>query len=80
MFVFIKVSWSFSTFLHRREGKNTKCAFEIDFFAICSAYLTCVNGSTIQFLLRELLFRINLWVFLIKIFKKLSYLSVTAHS
>ena len=24
---------------------------------------TYVNGSTIQFLLRELLFRINLWVF-----------------
>ena len=24
-------SWTFSTFWHRRERKNTKCAFEIDF-------------------------------------------------
>ena len=31
-FVFIKVSWTFSTFWHRRERKTTKCTFEIDFF------------------------------------------------
>ena len=31
IFVFIKVSWTFSTFWHRRERKTTKCAFEIDF-------------------------------------------------
>ena len=43
---------------------------------MCSAELTCVNGSMIQFLLRKLLFRIDLWLFLLKIFKKLSYLSV----
>ena len=32
------------------------------FFAICSADLTCVNGSTIQLVLHELLFRINSWI------------------
>ena len=31
IFEFIKVSWTFSTFWHRRERKTTKCAFEIDF-------------------------------------------------
>ena len=31
IFVVIKVSWTFSAFWHRRERKNTKCAFEIDF-------------------------------------------------
>ena len=31
IFVFRKVSWTFSTFWHRRERKPTKCAFEIDF-------------------------------------------------
>ena len=30
-FVFIKASWTFSTFWHGRERKTTKCAFEIDF-------------------------------------------------
>ena len=30
-FVFIKVSWTFSTFWHRHERKTTKCAFEIVF-------------------------------------------------
>ena len=43
--------------------KNHKMCILNWLFAICSAYLTCVNGSTIQFLLRKLLFRINLWVF-----------------
>ena len=43
--------------------KNHKMCIWNWFFAMCSADLTCVNGSTIQFLLRELLFRINLWVF-----------------
>ena len=28
--VYRKVSWTFSTFWHRRERKTTKCAFEID--------------------------------------------------
>ena len=32
-------------------------------FSMCSADLTCVNGSTIQLVLHELLLRINLWVF-----------------
>ena len=63
IFVLIKVSWTFSTFWPRRERKNTKCAFEILFFAMCSADLTCVKGSTIQFLLRELRLSVNLWVF-----------------
>ena len=40
--------------------KNHKMCILNWLFAICSAYLTRVNGSTIQFLLRELLFRINL--------------------
>ena len=31
IFEFIKVSWTFSKFWHRRERKTTKCAFEIDF-------------------------------------------------
>ena len=43
--VFIKVSWTFSTFLHRRERKTTKCAFEIHFFTMCSTDLTCVNAT-----------------------------------
>ena len=42
---FIKVSWTFSTFWHRRERKTTKCAFEIDFFTMCSTDLTCVNAT-----------------------------------
>ena len=40
--------------------------FEIDFmlnFAMCSADLTWVNGSTIQLVLHELLLRINVWGF-----------------
>ena len=45
IFVFIKVSWTFSTFWHRRERKTTKCAFEIDFFTMCSTDLTCVNAT-----------------------------------
>ena len=40
--------------------KTTKCAFDIDFCAMCSTDLTCVKVSTIQFVLDELLFRINL--------------------
>ena len=51
IFVFRKVSWAFSTFWHRRRRKTTKCAFEIDFFAMCSADLTYVNGSRIQLVL-----------------------------
>ena len=43
--VFIKVSWTFSTFWNRRKRKTTKCAFEIVFFAVCSTNLTCVNAS-----------------------------------
>ena len=35
----------FSTFWHRRERKTTKCAFEIDFFTMCSTDLTCVNAT-----------------------------------
>ena len=31
IFVFIKVSWTFSTFWHRRKRKTIECAFEIDF-------------------------------------------------
>ena len=57
----------FSTFWLRRERKTTKFArFEIDFMlhhAMCSADVTCVNGSTVQLVLRELLLRINSWVF-----------------
>ena len=60
-------SWTFSTFWLRRERKTTKFArFEIDFMlhhAMCSADVTCVNGSTVQLVLRELLLRINSWVF-----------------
>ena len=46
IFVFIKVSWTFSTFWHRRERKTTKCACAL-IFAMCSTDL------------RELLFRIT---------------------
>ena len=48
IFVFIKVSWMFSTFRHWRDRKARKCAFEMDFFAMRSAALTWVNGSRIQ--------------------------------
>ena len=45
-------SWTFSTFWLRRARKTTKFArFEIDFmlhYAMCSADVTCVNGSTVQ--------------------------------
>ena len=51
IFVFIKVSWMFSTFRHWRDRKARKCAFEIDFFAMRSAALTLVNGSRIQLVL-----------------------------
>ena len=34
---------------------------------MCSADLTYVNGSTIQLVLRELLFKINLWIFEYKV-------------
>ena len=44
-------------------------------FAMCSADLTCVNGSTIQLVLHELLLRINLWV-LNKNFQEIIYLSL----
>ena len=57
IFIFIKVSCRFSTFWHWCERKTTKCAFEIDFFAMCTADLTSVNGSTIQLVLRVYLFR-----------------------
>ena len=33
------------------------------FFAMCSKEFTCVNGSTIQSVLRELLLTANFWVF-----------------
>ena len=60
-------SWMFSTFWLRRERKTTKFArFEIDFMlhhAMCSADVTCVNVSTVQLVLCELLLRINSWVF-----------------
>ena len=60
-------SWTFSTFWLRRARKTTKFArFEIDFmlhYAMCSADVTCLNGSTVQLVLRELLLRINSWVF-----------------
>ena len=55
IFVFIKVSWTFSTFWHRRERKTTKCACAL-IFAMCSTDL------------RELLFRIT---FLIKNFQEI---------
>ena len=42
-YIIIKVSWTFSTFWHRCERKTTKCAFEIDVFAMCTA-----SRSTIQ--------------------------------
>ena len=48
IFVFIKVSWTFSTFWHWRERKTRKCPFEINFFAMRSADLTWVNGSRIK--------------------------------
>ena len=51
IFVFTKVSWTFSTFWHWRERKTGKCAFEINFFAMRSADLTWVNGSRIQMVL-----------------------------
>ena len=35
----------------------------IFFFAMCSADFTCVNGSTIQSVLRELLLTANVWFF-----------------
>ena len=52
-------------FLHFYNGvkENNKMCIWNWFFAMCSADLTCVNGSTIQLVLRELLFRINLWIF-----------------
>ena len=60
-------SWMFSTFWLRRERKTTKFApFEIDFMlhhAMCSADVTCVNVSTVQLVLCELLLRINSRVF-----------------
>ena len=65
IFVFIKVSWTFSTFWHWRERKTRKCAFEIDFFAMRSADLTW-DRERIQGpvgVIRKLLFRIDLWVF-----------------
>ena len=52
IFVFIKVSGTFSTFWHRRETKTTKCAFEIDFFTMWATDLTCVN-ATIWLVLRD---------------------------
>ena len=52
IFVFIKVSGTFSTFWHRRERKTTKCAFEIDFFTMWATDLTCVN-ATIWLVLRD---------------------------
>ena len=61
-FVFIKVSWTFSTFLHRRERKPQNVHLKLIFCHVFSD-ITCVNGSTIQLVLRELLFKINLWVF-----------------
>ena len=48
VFMLIKVAWTSSTFWHRRERKISKCAFEVKFFAMCSADLTCMNGSRIQ--------------------------------
>ena len=51
IFVFIKVSWTFSTFWHWRERKTRICAFEIDFFAMRSADWTWVKGSRIQLVL-----------------------------
>ena len=51
IFVFIKVSWTFSTFWHWCERKTRKCAFEIDFLATRSADLTCVTRSRIQLVL-----------------------------
>ena len=38
--------------------------------SLCSADFSCVNGSTSQLLLRELLLKINWWVFLIQFFEK----------
>ena len=50
--------------------KNHKMCIWNWFFAMCSADLTCVNGSTIQFLLREVLLRIN-FGFLIRNFQEI---------
>ena len=42
---FLYFTETLSTLWHRRERKTTKCAFEIDFFTMCSTDLTCVNAT-----------------------------------
>ena len=63
LLLFIKVSGTFFHFDIGMKEKNAKCArLEIYFlltFAMCLAHLTCVNGPTIQLVLRELLLWIN---------------------
>ena len=48
------VSWTFYTFFSSALKKNYKMRSDLN-FAMCSADFTCVNGSTIQIVLRELL-------------------------
>ena len=48
------VSWTFYTLFSSALKKNNKMRSDLN-FAMCSADFTCVNGSTIQIVLRELL-------------------------
>ena len=74
LLLFIKVSGTFFTFWHRHERKKRKMRpignYFLLTFAMCLAHLTCVNGPTIQLVLRELLLWINVLDFWIKILKK----------
>ena len=47
------VSWTFYTFFSSALKKNYKMRSDLN-FAICSNDFTCLNGSTIQIVLREL--------------------------
>ena len=49
------VSWTFYTFFSSALKKNYKMRSDLNFAMCSSADFTCVNGSTIQIVVRELL-------------------------
>ena len=70
IYVFINVSLTFDIVLIEFSRKillgnapDLRQIILVLIFAMCSAYFTCGNGSTIQSLLRELLLTVNLWAF-----------------